>query len=440
MDKFLIRWLILISVSLTACVPGRFRASSESTLTPVTQTATPLSGESLAPPPTISSQSGDSESDPELPAIVWEDCDPNAAFIADITVPDNSQIHPGALFRKTWRIENTGSCPWPEGTHLIFQQGDDLNAPHQIQLTSIGPNRRVDVGLDMQAPDSPGTYRGYWRLQSPDGEIFGAVLYVQIIVTDTPIPLTPTAVVSLQPTETPLPTSTRPIPTSTPDRPISSPTPIPTTQPVPTETPSPTSEPDASGAEPTELAPTPPTCLAPDPIFTSVLRQAEILGLGLRCATGPTGQHTGHLQFFRADLDQASAHDHNRSLMLYDADTDLVYAFKGHDPNLYEATLEIYGNRWDETQPGVAPICEALAPPTGYRMPVREIGKAWCEDSLWLQIGWPQEPAGDSTFTVQETTHGLLIKVEPEPGASSAQALLIAVDMETYQSTTTPVP
>jgi hypothetical protein len=438
MYKHLIRLLIAVSISLTACMSGRSGEPSEPTLTPPPETAPPLVDENiLDPTPTPDPASGKSAVDLETPAA-WENCKPNAAFVADITIPDNSQIHPGALFKKTWRIENNGACPWPEGTRLVFQKGDALNAPHQIPLTGVAPNRKVDVGLDMQAPLNPGTYRGYWRLQSPDGEIFGAVLYIQIVVTETPVPLTPTAAPSSQPTATPPPpTPTGQVSTSTPATPTTLP---PTETLTVSPTPSPTPEPDASGAEPTEPIQTPPTCLAPDPMFTSVLHQAEILGIGLRCATGPTSQHSGRLQFFRANLDQASAHDHNRSVMLYDADTELVYAFKGRDPNIYEATVEIYANRWDESQPEVAPICEALAPSTGYRMPMREIGKAWCENSLWLEIGWPREPAMAGTFTVQEMTQGLLMRVEPKPGQPAAQALLIAVDMETQQSTTIPVP
>jgi hypothetical protein len=451
----LIFGLIAALIALTGCARGRSRDAIEATTLPASKDTDPLASETIADAsPTLSPTPEAKEATPALsPPVNWEDCEPNAAFVADITVPDDSQIHPGALFRKTWRIQNNGPCPWLADTRLIFQKGDALGAPSQIPLTSIGPNRMVDVGLDMQAPTIPGRYRGYWRLQSPSGEIFGAVLYVQIVVTDTPMPLTPVPTSPPQPTRTPVPaTPTQQAPNPTPAVPAASPTPMPPTampptQPPPTETPtaSPTPEPETSEVEPTEpagteQAPKPPTCLAPDPMFTSVLQQAEILGLGLRCATGPTTEHTGRFQFFRANVDQANAHNHNRSLMVYNADTALVYAFEGTDPNIYEANVEIYRNRWDETQPEVAPVCEALAPPTGYQMPVREIGKAWCEAGLWLQVGWPRESAMDGTFTLQETTHGLLLKVAPTTDSSTIQPLLIAVDMETRQATTISAP
>jgi hypothetical protein len=338
-------------------------------------------------------------------------------------------MRPGAQFRKAWQVQNIGRCPWPNGTQLVFQKGEAMEAPLQTPLPSVEPNRMVDVGLEMQAPPTPGTYRGYWRLQAPDGEIFGAVLYVQIVVTDTPTERT-------TPSPPPTPTQPQPTPVAPTPTPVH-PTPVPATE---TPTPSPTPDPEASDADRSDPSPTPPICVAPDPQFSSVRHQAENLGFDLRCATGPIAQHTGRFQFFRANLDQASAHEHNRSLMLYDADTNLVYAFQGSDPNLYEATVEIYPNRWDGTQPEIPPTCEALAPPTGYRMPVREIGKAWCEGSLWLQLGWPRDAAVSGTFTVQETTHGLLMRVAPGPEAPTTQAYLIAADMETRQATTLAAP
>ena len=35
-----------------------------------------------------------------------------SAFIADVTIPDYSEVAPGEVFRKTWLLENTGTCAW----------------------------------------------------------------------------------------------------------------------------------------------------------------------------------------------------------------------------------------------------------------------------------------------------------------------------------------
>jgi hypothetical protein len=41
-------------------------------------------------------------------------CD-DAVWVADVTVPDGTQMTPGQDFVKTWKIRNTGSCTWGTG-------------------------------------------------------------------------------------------------------------------------------------------------------------------------------------------------------------------------------------------------------------------------------------------------------------------------------------
>ena len=36
-------------------------------------------------------------------------CD-SALFVKDVTIPDGSQVEPGATFKKTWRLRNIGTC------------------------------------------------------------------------------------------------------------------------------------------------------------------------------------------------------------------------------------------------------------------------------------------------------------------------------------------
>ncbi len=52
------------------------------------------------------------------------DCTFDSAFVADVTVPEGTEIPPGKSFTKTWRVRNTGTCPWKAGTGLVFVSGD----------------------------------------------------------------------------------------------------------------------------------------------------------------------------------------------------------------------------------------------------------------------------------------------------------------------------
>jgi len=141
----------------------------------------------------------------ETPTAAVTVCTLDAAFVADVTVPDGTIFEPGARIDKIWRIRNSGSCPWQSGYTWVFVSGDQMGAaPSQsVPATAVGAN--VDIGVTMYAPSAPGTYTGYWRMKSPGGEVFGQTSRVQIVV-QAPAMATPTATAT--PTETPIPTAT----------------------------------------------------------------------------------------------------------------------------------------------------------------------------------------------------------------------------------------
>ena len=98
-----------------------------------------------------------------------------AAFVKDVTVDDGTQFTSGATFTKTWRLQNTGSCTWTSGYSLVFDHGDQMDGPSSTQLTSgtVGTGQTVDVSVPLRAPGPPGTYKGYWKIRSGDGIVFG---------------------------------------------------------------------------------------------------------------------------------------------------------------------------------------------------------------------------------------------------------------------------
>jgi hypothetical protein len=97
----------------------------------------------------------------------------SASFITDVTVPDGSIFQPGVGFVKTWRLKNTGTCTWTSAYSLAFVSGDPLGATSSVPMPTTAPGRQVDVSLDMNAPTTPGHYRGYWKLKDTHGVKFG---------------------------------------------------------------------------------------------------------------------------------------------------------------------------------------------------------------------------------------------------------------------------
>ena len=127
-------------------------------------------------------------------------CD-RAAFVKDVSVPDNTEIAAGSTFIKTWRLKNNGACTWTSGYTIYFYNGDAMSGPASAQVTNgtVPPGSTVDVSVTLVAPTTPGTYKGNWRLRNAGGTSFGIgenadqSFWVQIK--------------SVAPTPTPLPTS-----------------------------------------------------------------------------------------------------------------------------------------------------------------------------------------------------------------------------------------
>ena len=119
-------------------------------------------------------------------------CTYKATFLADVTIPDNTVIAPGASFIKTWRVRNDGTCPWGAGTplhQLTFVDGDQLGAPATVELSfpHLEQGGTVDISVSFVAPVKPGSYKSNWRLRDENGPQVGvgasdAPLYVQIVV------------------------------------------------------------------------------------------------------------------------------------------------------------------------------------------------------------------------------------------------------------------
>ncbi len=94
-------------------------------------------------------------------------CD-SALFVKDVTIPDGTQIEPGAIFKKTWRLKNVGTCTW-SGYALTFDSGESMNGVPDA-IGTVGPGQEVDVSVSFTVPVSfNGTVRSYWRLRNTAG-------------------------------------------------------------------------------------------------------------------------------------------------------------------------------------------------------------------------------------------------------------------------------
>jgi hypothetical protein len=103
-----------------------------------------------------------------------EKCINAAAFIKDVSVPDDELIKKGQRFVKTWQFKNSGSCTWTPDYAIVFIWGDRMSGvtPKPLGQT-IHPGQTIDVSTELQAPTEPGQYQGSWTFQDADGNQFG---------------------------------------------------------------------------------------------------------------------------------------------------------------------------------------------------------------------------------------------------------------------------
>lgn len=118
-------------------------------------------------------------------------------FVYDESYPDGARVDPGEEIEKIWRLQNVGNCDWVNGKYqLVFVSGEQMGgtSPSLIEFTVLA-DAYANFSVELTVPSVPGTYRGYWILESTDGDPIGwgvdgdEPFYIEIQVRgDTPTP------------------------------------------------------------------------------------------------------------------------------------------------------------------------------------------------------------------------------------------------------------
>ena len=167
--------LLTLSLLLTACI-------TVETTTPqppvfVTSTLPPLPAAFVTRTPTVSPAA-------TLPRPA--NCKDAAVLLQDVTFPDGTHVERGQTFTKTWRVRNTGTCPWDEKYSLVFLSGDQMGAPNSTPMPVTAPKADADISVDLTAPSADGSYTGYFQLRDPSGQVISIGLeksiWVKVVV------------------------------------------------------------------------------------------------------------------------------------------------------------------------------------------------------------------------------------------------------------------
>ena len=124
-----------------------------------------------------------------------------ATFISDNNILDGHLLPPGAEFVKSWKMLNDGLRDWPETTQLVFVAGDKLVKEEGtlVKVGKVAAGEEIDIWTGdmkvrvsvvdcklsvvnpLQAPENPGKYVSYWRLNDGNGNHFGHSLWAECV-------------------------------------------------------------------------------------------------------------------------------------------------------------------------------------------------------------------------------------------------------------------
>jgi hypothetical protein len=112
-----------------------------------------------------------------------------ALFLADVTIPDGTQMVPDQTFLKTWRVRNTGATTWGSTYQLAFLANDQMGAPGSLQIPFTRPGQEAELSVTLRAPVTPGVHQTSWQLRNGNGQPFGDPLFalIQVVRESKPI-------------------------------------------------------------------------------------------------------------------------------------------------------------------------------------------------------------------------------------------------------------
>jgi len=102
-------------------------------------------------------------------------------FDLDVTIPDNTVLHPGVTFIKTWRVTNTGLNAWGAGYTLTYFKDEPLRTERSIPLPPLRPGETGEITLELTTPTQPAVYRTVWKARG-NNQFFGMALFAIIKV------------------------------------------------------------------------------------------------------------------------------------------------------------------------------------------------------------------------------------------------------------------
>ena len=123
-----------------------------------------------------------------VPTVTTKNGCNNGVLLSESAPYDGASLDRGQAFEKTFSFLNTGSCAWDEGYTFAFLpsystsgfKGYDIAIKKDEDFTK--PGKGISFVLKLTAPNTPGEYKGSWKLKDDGGSYFGSLVWVKFVV------------------------------------------------------------------------------------------------------------------------------------------------------------------------------------------------------------------------------------------------------------------
>jgi hypothetical protein len=111
-----------------------------------------------------------------------ESCTNILSFLDDVTIEDGTTFLPNTQIDKQWLIKNDGTCDWDSTYKLKWVGGDPMSANTEQPLYPARAGTQATLRIIFTAPATAGEYESAWQAVDPDGNFFGDLVFIKIVV------------------------------------------------------------------------------------------------------------------------------------------------------------------------------------------------------------------------------------------------------------------
>lgn len=165
--------LIFASACAPQTTPTPFRPPTQLAPTQLLATTTPVPALFTSVPTTPTAT---------ITVTVPGPCTNNLSFLDDITIEDNTSVLPNETIDKQWLVENSGTCNWDSTYRLKWIGGDPMGAEQEQMIFPAHAGAQVTLRILFTAPATEGPYESAWQAVDPNGNVFGDLIFIKIIV------------------------------------------------------------------------------------------------------------------------------------------------------------------------------------------------------------------------------------------------------------------